>query len=89
MVWRALESDVESHLQSKILRGGDEAAEVLERAELRMDRLVSAFGTADGPWAADVVGRRSQRVVLSLARGPADGVDRWQVDDVEPELAGV
>ncbi len=54
-----------------------------------MDRLVSALGTADGPRATHVVGRRRQRVVLSLARGPADGVDGWQVDDVEAQLAGV
>src|SRR5207237_6488063 len=40
MVRRALESDVERDLDAKVLRRADEAAEVFEGAELRMDRLV-------------------------------------------------
>src|SRR5438067_13798852 len=54
-----------------------------------MDRLVATFGAADGPGASDVVGRRLERVVLSLARGAADRMDRRQVDDVEAQLFDV
>ena len=65
------------------LRGLHEAPEVLERAELRMDRGVAALGAADGPGAARIAGPGGQRVVRALARGAADGMDGRQVDDVE------
>src|SRR4051812_25453847 len=89
MIRRALEGDVESDLDVPLLRRGDEALEVLQGAELRVHRLVTALGSADRPGAADVVRRRLERIVLSLARGAADRVDGRQVDDVEPQLAYV
>src|SRR5205814_3600416 len=73
MVGRALEGDVERHLHAEVLRGSHEPAEIVDRSELGVDPLVSPFRAADGPRTADVVWRRGQRVVLSLARGPADG----------------
>ena len=41
------------------------------------------LGVADGPRAARVVGLGGQGVVLALPEARPDGVDGWQVDDVE------
>ena len=89
VVRRALERDVQRDLDPEILGGAHEVAEVVERAELWMDRLVPALGTSDGPRAADVVGAGGQSVVLALARRAADRMDGRQVHDVEPELSHV
>ena len=62
---------------------GDEGVEVLDRAEVGVDRVVAALGRADRPRGADVVGPGGQGVVGALAVGGADRVDRRQVDDVE------
>src|SRR5690242_8924222 len=51
-----------------------------------MDRVVAAGLVADRPGRAGVVGSGGQRVVLALAVGVADRVDRREVDDVEAEL---
>ena len=62
---------------------GDEDVEVLDRAEVGVDRVVPAVLAADRPGGADVVRRRGQRVVGALAVDLADRVDRRQVDHVE------
>ena len=72
-----------------LARRGDQAAEVVERAELRQDRGVAAFVGADRPRAADVVGLGDERVVAALALDPADRVDRREVQDVEAEPGDV
>ena len=64
----------------------DERVEVLDRAEVGVDRGVPALGAADRPRAAR--GRRASargRVVAALARGLADRVDRREVEDVDAE----
>jgi hypothetical protein len=62
----------------------DEGVEVGEGAELAgMDGGVAAFGGADGPGAADVVGLGGGGVVFAFAEGVADGVDGRHVEDVE------
>ena len=86
VVGRALEGVVERHLEAEVARLGDEAPEVVERAELGGDGGVAAVGRADGPRAAGIVGAGVERVVRALAGGDADRVDRRQVDDVEPHL---
>ena len=62
------------------------ACEVLERAEVGVDRVVAAGLVADRPRGAGIVRAGGQRVVVALAVGVADRVDRRQVDDVEAEL---
>ena len=47
---------------------------------------MTALGRADGPGAAGIVGPCAERVVGTLALRDADGVDRWQVDDVESHV---
>ena len=70
----------------ELRRACDEAVEVVERAELGVDRVVAALLRADRPRAARVARLRGQRVVRALAAAAADRVDRRQVDDVEAEL---
>ena len=66
-----------------VARGGDEVIEVGEGAELRVDGFVAAFGRADGPGTAIVVGIGGGGVIGALAKGAAYGVDGRHVEDVE------
>src|SRR5450759_3989944 len=86
MIGRALECVVERYLDSKLLRRANEGREIVEGAERRLDRHVSATLVADCPRAADVgrLGRR--RVVFAFAKGLADWMDRGQIHDIEAEL---
>src|SRR5262249_5449213 len=67
MIGRALQRIVERDLHAEALGGRDEAVEVVDRAELRMNRSVTAFGAADRPWAADRTRPPVRFVVASLA----------------------
>ncbi len=83
MIGRALECDVERDLDPARLRGTAEVLEVLERPQLRVDRLVAALDGPDGPRAARVVRPRRRDVVTALAVDPPDRVDRRKVQHVE------
>src|SRR5688572_21637300 len=89
VIGRGLESDIERYVDVSFLRLGDEKTKILERAELWVYRLVAALRRADGPRAADVARVRRNGVVLSLARGVADGVYRREVEDVEAHFLHV
>ena len=86
VVGGALQGDVHRHLEAELLRPGDEGVEVLDRAEIGVDRVVAARGRADRVRGAGVARLRLQGVVAPLAEGGADGVDRGQVGDVEAHL---
>ena len=58
VVRRALDGEVERHFHALRVAGADEAAEVGERAELGMHRLVSALDRADCIRTAGVVRAR-------------------------------
>src|SRR3989475_211069 len=83
VVGRALDCEVERHLEAEAARALDEPVEVVEGAELRVDRRVAALRAADRPGASRVAGPRSERVVLALAVRTPDRVDGRQIDDVE------
>src|SRR5207247_2259025 len=83
VVGRALDREVERHLEAEAARALDEPVEVVEGAELRVDRRVAALRAADRPGASRVAGPRRERVVLALAVRTPDRVDGRQVDDVE------
>src|SRR5690606_9238783 len=63
----------------------DEMPEVLQRSELRMHRVVAAFGRADGVGTAGIFRLRRQAVVATLAVGRAYGVNRRKIEHIEPE----
>src|SRR4051794_12753755 len=67
----------------------DERVEVVDGAELKAHREMSAVLATDRPWAPGIVGTGTDRVVASLTEGVADRVDRWQVHDVEPHRGDV
>ncbi len=87
MIRRALDGEVERKLDA--LCGGRIAqpAEVVDGAERGMDRIVAAFAAADRVRTADVAGRGAQGVVLALAVGLADGMDRRQIKNVKSHVA--
>ena len=86
MIGRALDREVERDLQPVLARRRDEAAEVGERAELRMDRVVPAFVAADRIGAAGIVRRGGERVVAALAVLFPDRMDRREIKNVEAHL---
>ena len=86
MVGRALDREVERDLDPVLAAGRHEPVEVLVRAEVGMDRVVTTLGTADRPRAAGVARLRDEGVVLALAVRRPDRVHRRQVEDVEAEL---
>ena len=87
VVGRALEGDVEGHLDP-VLRSGrlDEVIEVLDCPQVGVHRRVAALAGADRPRAPGVVLSCGRGVVLSLAVGVPDRMDRRQVQHVEAEL---
>ena len=89
MVGRALERDVERDLEPERARPRDQPPKVIERAKLRVQRLVAAFGRADRPRAADVVRVGGKRVVAPLAPLAPDRMNRRQIKDVEAHLRDV
>src|SRR6185437_8881494 len=87
MVRRTLDREVESDLQSKAIRRGDEMIEIVERSERRLNRVVATRLAADRPWTTRAVGQRRERVVRPLAMRVADRMNWRQVHHVEAEIA--
>src|SRR5258708_37106344 len=83
MIGRALDGEIECNLQSIAPRGRDQLAEVVGRSELRVDRVVTAFLTADGIRAAGIVGCGRQRIVAAFAIGSAARMDRRKTEKVK------
>ena len=54
MVGRALDGEIERELETVLPRGVAQAAEIVERAERRMDRVVAALVAADRVGAAGI-----------------------------------
>ena len=89
MIGRALDREIERDLQPVLVRCRYEPAEILQCAELRMDRIVPALVAADRIRAAVIARPRRQRVVAALAVLLADGMDRRKVENVETHLADI
>ncbi len=83
VVGGGLEGDIHGDLDAVFAGGGDEVREILQRPQLGMHLLVAAVGSADRPGAPRIIRAGLGVVVLPLAMGQADGVDRRKVDDVE------
>src|SRR6185312_15589548 len=83
MVRRSLHREIEGDLDAERLAGGDEAPEILERAESRLDRAMSAMARADGVEAAGLAGLGPDGIIVALAVDLADRMDRRQIHRVE------
>ena len=81
-----MERVVDGHLYAVVLGSLDEVVEILETAKARIEGQVAALFRADGPGAPGVTRASKQRVVLPLAETVADGVDRWDVQDIEAQV---
>src|SRR5438046_4843296 len=79
MVRRALVRNVERHVDAVFTSLGEEPLEILQRPELRVDRLVTAFGRPDGPYASGVARADCDCAVLALAMRDPYGVDGRKV----------
>ena len=86
VVGRALDREVERDLDVQLFRRCNEALELLERAELRVDCVVSALFRADRPRATRVLRPSFESVVAAFAIRASDGVNRREIDDVEAVL---
>ena len=88
VVGRALDGEVERDVDAVLARGRDQRVEVLDRAEVGVERVVAAaLVVADRPRASrGRPGRRSSALLRPLRFVLADRVDRRQVEDVEAEL---
>ena len=64
----------------------DETSEILERAELGMDRIMAAGFRTDRVGASGIVLLGLETVVPALAMGFADRVDGRQVEDIEAHV---
>src|SRR5258708_4331740 len=89
VIRRALKRQIQGNLNSALRGDADKSFEILERTQLWMHRLVAAFRGANCPWAAHVLGPSPWRILAAFSAGAADGVDRRQVQDVEPKVLNV
>ena len=85
VIGRALDCEIERQFEAVVPAGGDEAAEILERPELGMNRIMTAFGGTDRIGAAGIAGRRLQRIVAPFAMDTAYRMDRREIDDIESQ----
>jgi hypothetical protein len=84
-----LEGKVQRHLEAQPPCGDQQAIEIVEGAEPRLDRGVAPLGRSDGPRAPGSIRARLEPVVRSPTPGPSDRMDGRQVDDIEPEPGDV
>ena len=86
MVVGTLESDIQGDGQTSPVCLFNQTIKVVDCPQLGVNRLMAALGRTDGPRTANVGRRRTQRIVLPLAVPNADGMDWWQVKNVEAHL---
>ena len=89
MVGRGLEGQIDGHFDAPGRRRGHQVPELLQGAQLGVDRGVPALEAADGPRTAGVALGGLRGPVAALASRPPDGVDGREVQDVEPHVGHV
>src|SRR5262249_40654913 len=85
----ALDGIVEGHLHAMTPRRGDHGIEVGKRAEIRLDGFVPSQLVADRPRTTRLVRPSFEAVILPLAIRASDGMNRWQIQYVEPHPGDV
>jgi hypothetical protein len=83
VIRRALDGEIECYFEAELFGLLHEPVEVVDRAEIRVNRIVPTFFRPDRPRRADVFRLPFERVVLALPVGMPDRVDRRQVHDIE------
>ena len=87
VVRRAVQRVVEGDFHPVTGRRPHQVVEIVERAELGVERGVPAFLGADGPGAPRVPRPGRERVVPPFAERVADGVNGRQVEDIEAQVS--
>src|SRR5581483_6431316 len=83
VIGRALKREIESDFQAVLARERHELAEIVQPAELRVHRAMSAFLAPYRPGTAGIARLRALGVVAALAVGAPDRMHRRQVHDIE------
>ena len=81
VIGRTLHGEIECDLHVEPCRR-NELAEIVQRAQFRMHRIVAAFGRADGVGAAGIAAAAATALLRPL-RCVADRVDRRETDHVK------
>src|SRR6185437_9381733 len=85
----ALEGDVQGQFHLSCAKLLNQIFKVSQGAKLGQDGEMSALLCADGPGTAYVVALRVGRVVLTLAKAAANGVNGRQIKHVETHIRNV
>src|SRR6266513_3430070 len=83
MIGRAIDREIERNFHSAFAHLFFEPLEIYQRSQCRLDRLVSASLTSDGPWHARIARLARDGVVPTLAVGVTNGMNRRKINDVE------
>src|SRR5258708_25022012 len=87
MVGSPLGGEIEGIVEATVACRRDQAAEILDRAELGVQSIVAAFGTSSRVRAADVMRPDGLAVVAPLAVSRANRMDRREIEDIEAHVA--
>ena len=83
----ALDREIEREFDPVSRGGVAQPAEIVKRAEGRMDRVVPTLGAADRVGTSRIIRSGMGRIVATLAVRPPDRVDRRKVEHVETHRA--
>ena len=83
MVGRALQGQVECHLEAELAGSRDEVGKALDVPQIGVDRVVTTGSRTDRPRGSGVVRAGIQKVVWPLSIAASDRMNRRQVHHVE------
>ncbi len=89
MIGRTLNREIQRDLQPVVAGRIDQAAEIVEIAQLGVDRVMPTIGGPDGVRAAGIVRASGQAVVRTLAVRAPDRVYRREIQHVKPQIAHI
>src|SRR6185437_5613074 len=89
VIRRALERDAQRNFQTVFFHPGDKLTEILQSAQLRMNRLVTPLGRSNRPGTAHVVGFCHDRIIFPFAMSAPNRVNGCQIHDVEAHGSNV
>ncbi|MCY1421834.1 hypothetical protein D9M71_374990 [compost metagenome] len=87
VVLGTLDGEIEGNFQTMLGGGGHQPTKIVAAAQLRVNRVMAAFGAADCIGAARVARRCMQGIVAAFAVLRADGVDGREIQHIEAHVA--
>src|SRR5437773_355368 len=83
VIRRALIGDIQRDFDSVIPRDSGEAAEIVERSKLWVNRFVAAFGASDRPGTSRILRGTFGGIVPPFTMRGADWMNRREVEHIE------